>query len=100
MGDIAPARFRTRQFGDYRGYHMTFENNVGGTERTVRIVVGATLMLLAFIGPKTPLGWLGMIPLATGFLSFCPIYHLLGKSSVPATAGAEQAEAAPAEAAE
>jgi len=51
-----------------------FETNVGGTERTVRIVVGAALM---------PLGWLGMIPLATGFLSFCPLYHLLGKSSVP-----------------
>jgi len=64
---------------------MTFANNVGGTERTVRIVVSAALMLLAFVGPKTPLGWLGMIPLATGFLSFCPIYHLLGKSSVPAS---------------
>jgi len=60
-----------------------YETNVGGTERTVRIVVGATLMLLAFIGPKTPLGWLGMIPLGTGFLSFCPLYHFLGKSSVP-----------------
>jgi len=70
---------------------MTFENNVGGT---VRIVVGATLMLLTFIGPKTPLGWLGMIPLATGFLSFCPLYHLLGKTSVPAEAGSDQGDAA------
>lgn len=71
------------QSATFRGYHMTFDNNVGGTERTVRIVVGATLMLLVFIGPKTPLGWLGMIPLATGFLSFCPLYHMLGKSSMP-----------------
>lgn len=66
---------------------MTFDNNVGGTERTVRIVVGAALMLLVFVGPKTPLGWLGMIPLATGFLSFCPFYHMLGKSSIPADQG-------------
>ena len=72
---------------------MTFENNVGGTERTVRIVVGAALMLLAFVGPKTPLGWLGMIPLATGFLSFCPLYHLLGKSSIPAETPVESSEA-------
>lgn len=62
-----------------------FENNVGGTERTVRIVVGAALMLLAFIGPKTPFGWLGMIPLATGFLSFCPLNHLLGKNTATAS---------------
>ncbi len=61
-----------------------FKTNVGGTERTVRIVVGATLLLLVFIGPKTAWGYLGLIPLATGFLSTCPLYSLLGKSSVPA----------------
>ncbi len=60
-----------------------FKTNVGGTERMVRIVVGATLILLVFIGPKTPWGWLGLIPLATGFLSTCPLYTLLGKTSVP-----------------
>ena len=60
-----------------------FMTNVGGTERLVRIVVGATLVLLVFVGPKTPWGWLGLIPLATGFLSTCPLYTLLGKSSVP-----------------
>lgn len=60
-----------------------FKTNVGGTERMVRIVVGAALVLLVFVGPKTPWGWLGLIPLATGFLSSCPIYSMLGKSSVP-----------------
>lgn len=60
-----------------------FKTNVGGTERMVRIVVGATLILLVFIGPKTLWGWLGLIPLATGFLSTCPLYTLLGKTSVP-----------------
>lgn len=60
-----------------------FKTNVGGTERMVRIVVGATLILLVFVGPKTQWGWLGLIPLATGFLSTCPLYTLLGKTSVP-----------------
>ena len=60
-----------------------FKTNVGGTERMVRIVVGAALILLVFVGPKTQWGWLGLIPLATGFLSTCPLYTLLGKTSVP-----------------
>ncbi|MES2494149.1 MAG: DUF2892 domain-containing protein [Pseudomonadota bacterium] len=60
-----------------------FKTNVGGTERMVRIVVGATLILLVFVGPKTPWGWLGLIPLATGFLSTCPLYSMFGKTSVP-----------------
>ena len=60
-----------------------FKTNVGGSERMVRIVVGAALILLVFVGPKTQWGWLGLIPLATGFLSTCPLYTLLGKSSVP-----------------
>ena len=60
-----------------------FKTNVGGTERMVRIVVGAALILLVFVGPKTQWGWLGLIPLATGFLSTCPLYSLLGKTSVP-----------------
>jgi hypothetical protein len=59
------------------------KTNVGGSERMVRIVVGAALILLVFVGPKTQWGWLGLIPLATGFLSTCPLYTLLGKSSVP-----------------
>lgn len=59
-----------------------FKTNVGGSERMVRIVVGAALLMLMFVGPHTKWGLLGLIPLATGFLSSCPIYSLLGKSSV------------------
>jgi Protein of unknown function (DUF2892). len=61
-----------------------FKTNVGGSERMVRIIVGAALLLLMFVGPKTPWGLLGLIPLATGFLSSCPIYALLGKSTADA----------------
>jgi hypothetical protein len=65
------------------GEFFMVKTNVGGSERMVRIVVGAALILLVFVGPKTQWGWLGLIPLATGFLSTCPLYTLLGKSSVP-----------------
>ena len=40
--------------------------------------LGLVLIALVFIGPKTPWGWLGIIPLATGFLSTCPLYSLIG----------------------
>lgn len=48
--------------------------NVGGVDRILRIVLGLVLIALAFVGPKTPWGWLGLIPLATGFFRFCPLY--------------------------
>lgn len=52
--------------------------NEGGADRAVRIVVGLVLIALAFVGPKTPWGYLGIIPLATGFLGSCPLYTLFG----------------------
>jgi Protein of unknown function (DUF2892) len=55
-----------------------FATNVGGIDRTLRIVLGVVLIALVFVGPKTLWGWLGIIPLATGFLSTCPLYSLIG----------------------
>lgn len=55
-----------------------FKTNVGGIDRALRIVVGLVLIALVFVGPQTQWGWLGIIPLATGFLSTCPAYSLLG----------------------
>ena len=55
-----------------------FETNVGNIDRILRIVVGLALIALVFVGPKTQWGWLGIIPLATGFLSTCPLYSLIG----------------------
>ena len=48
--------------------------NVGGADRVVRIVVGLVLIALVFVGPRTPWGWLGLVPLATGLFRFCPLY--------------------------
>lgn len=61
-----------------------FKTNVGNVDRILRIVVGLVLIALVFVGPQTPWGWLGIIPLATGVLRTCPAYSLLGISTCPA----------------
>ncbi len=55
--------------------------NVGGIDRTLRIVVGIVLIVLAANDIVGWWGWLGFIPLATGIFRFCPAYPLLGISS-------------------
>ena len=52
--------------------------NVGGIDKVLRIVVGLALISLVFIGPKTMWGWVGILPLATGLINFCPLYPLIG----------------------
>jgi hypothetical protein len=40
--------------------------------------LGLILISTVFVGPKTEWGWIGILPLATGLIGFCPIYALLG----------------------
>lgn len=54
-----------------------FRNNVGSLDRLLRVGVGLLLIALVFLGPQTPWGWLGLIPLVTGLLGTCPLYTLL-----------------------
>ncbi|MBX7120472.1 MAG: DUF2892 domain-containing protein [Gemmatimonadaceae bacterium] len=65
-----------------------FKNNVGGIDKVLRIVLGLGVLSLAFVGPKTPLGYLGLVPLATGLLGTCPLYSLLGFSTCPVKSAA------------
>ncbi|MFM5894138.1 MAG: DUF2892 domain-containing protein [Novosphingobium sp.] len=58
-----------------------FKTNVGSADRLFRIVLGLVLIALVFVGPKTPWGWIGIIPLVTGFLRTCPLYSLIGVST-------------------
>jgi hypothetical protein len=58
--------------------------NEGTLDRVLRVVAGAGILSLAFIGPQTPWGYLGLIPLITGLVGYCPAYALLGISSCPA----------------
>jgi len=52
-------------------------------ERVVRVALGLGLISIAFVGPQTPWGWLGVIPLATGLIGSCPLYSLLGINTCP-----------------
>lgn len=60
-----------------------FQNNVGGIDKILRIVVGLGLLSLIFIGPKTWWGLIGLIPLGTALLGNCPLYSILGVSTCP-----------------
>ena len=52
--------------------------NEGAIDRVLRVVVGAGILSLAFIGPQTPWAYLGLVPLVTGLVGFCPLYAVLG----------------------
>ncbi|WP_448202716.1 YgaP family membrane protein [Azospirillum sp. sgz302134] len=52
--------------------------NVGAIDRALRAIVGLVLISLVFVGPQTPWGWVGLIPLLTAVIGFCPAYTLLG----------------------
>ncbi len=52
--------------------------NVGLIDRILRIGVGIVLIALVFVGPKSMLGWIGIVPLLTGLLCWCPLYSIIG----------------------
>ncbi len=54
------------------------KSNVGGIDRILRIVLGVVLVALAATGTVGVWGWLGLVPLATGLMGWCPPYSLLG----------------------
>jgi hypothetical protein len=61
---------------------MAFKNE-GTIDRALRIIAGAALVSLVFVGPETPWGWIGVVPLVTGLVGNCPVYSLLGISTCP-----------------
>ena len=54
------------------------KSNVGGIDRILRIVVGLLLLGLAASGTVGVWGYLGIVPLATGLLGWCPPYAMFG----------------------
>jgi len=52
--------------------------NEGGLDRMLRVVVGIGLLSLTVVGPQTPWGYVGLVPLLTGLVGFCPLYAVLG----------------------
>lgn len=60
------------------------KQNIHNIERVVRVVVGLGLVSLAFVGPESPWFFLGIIPVITGIIGWCPPYAMLGFSTCPA----------------
>ena len=52
--------------------------NVGGIDRVLRAVIGLTLVALAATGTVGWWGYLGLLPLATAAMGWCPPYSLFG----------------------
>ena len=61
--------------------------NVGGIDKLLRIVAGIVLLALTFVlKDETGLwlwGLIGIVPLATGLMGWCPFYPLIGLNSCP-----------------
>ncbi|HRK43552.1 MAG TPA: DUF2892 domain-containing protein [Gemmobacter sp.] len=64
-----------------------FATNVGGIDRILRIAIGAALLLWFFLDQGTGFWhWaklIGIVPLATGLMSSCPLYSLIGLNTCP-----------------
>ncbi len=54
------------------------QTNVGGMDKIARIVIGLALLATTIVGPRSLWGLIGVVPLATALLNFCPAYTLLG----------------------
>ena len=58
--------------------------NEGRFDRGLRVVLGAALISLVFLGPETPWGWVGLLPLITGLVGYCPMYTPFGINTLGA----------------
>ena len=57
------------------------KSNVGGIDKILRIVAGVVLVGLGIAGIGAPWTFIGIVPLATGLLGWCPLYPILGVNS-------------------
>ena len=54
------------------------QKNIHPIERVIRVVVGLVLTSMAFIGPANPWFLIGIVPVLTGLIGWCPPYQILG----------------------
>lgn len=59
------------------------KSNVGGIDKILRIVAGLGLIGATVAGVLPVWGYIGIVPLATGLMGWCPVYPLLGMSTCP-----------------
>jgi hypothetical protein len=61
--------------------------NIGWPDRLVRIVLGIVAL---FFVERTSWALLGLLPLLTGAIGYCPVYHLFGWSTCHTRVPAER----------
>jgi fatty acid desaturase len=59
------------------------KTNEGTLDRAMRVVAGLALIGLAATGTVGLWGYIGVVPLLTGAVGFCPVYTLLGINTCP-----------------
>jgi hypothetical protein len=61
--------------------------NVGGVDKGLRIIIGIALLSLIFIleGNQRWLGLIGLVPLGTALMGWCPLYAIVGIKTCPAS---------------
>jgi hypothetical protein len=57
--------------------------NEGNLDRALRVIAGLAILSLTVIGPQSLWGLVGLVPLATGAIGFCPLYKVLGINTCP-----------------
>ena len=57
--------------------------NEGTIDRALRILAGIVLLALTYTGTIGMWGWIGVVPLVTGLVGFCPAYAIFGMSTCP-----------------
>jgi len=62
---------------------MNIVQNIGSADKIARLVVGALLIVLALMGQIGVWGWIGVIPIATALMGWCPAYTLFGIKTCP-----------------
>ena len=55
--------------------------NIGSLDRIVRIVIGVALIAATLTGAIGVWGWVGVVPLVTALMGWCPPYAILGFST-------------------
>lgn len=59
------------------------KTNEGKIDRVFRVVVGLGSLSLVFFGPQSLWGLVGLVPLLTGAIGFCPLYKVFGLNTCP-----------------
>jgi hypothetical protein len=58
------------------------KSNVGGIDKILRLIIGIALIIWALRGGPV-WAWIGIVPLATGLVGWCPLYLMFGLNTCP-----------------